>query len=592
MNKTFIAVAVASLVSYAPTSLAQSADDTIVVTGNRFEQNMDSLTSPVEVITREDIEIIQAKSLLEVLRRLPGIQVASNGGFGQTQSLFVRGTSSSHVLVMIDGVRFGSATTGQASISSLPLVGIERIEFLRGPRAAVYGSDAIGGVINIITDNTRSETKVSASAGSNDFYQGKLFSAGDLSKVLHASVGVEGVKTRGYSVKTGVGLNDDDGYESKNITLAVDYKISPEWNAGFLALAQDGYVEYDATNHGDADKDERLLNFVSRLEYAGEQYQSHLHAAFNQDKSKDYAYSSLTQTDRSEISWDNRYKVSNTLSISSGVNWYKDDISKSSTAYDETSRTNVAIYLNGNYHVALFDIEAAARSDDNQRYGKNTTWQLGAGYNLSSVYRVTANAGTAFKAPTFNQLYYPNYGVSTLKPEESTNYEVALSAYYSLVDFRLSAFRNEVTNLIGSDSNYNLVNFGEVEINGVELSAEFNTGDIQHSISYDFTDAEDQHTHKQLNRRAKHSAKWNARYTLVQWVFDASYIYQGQRYDDVKNENELEQYSLVDIAATYQWKNGIEFQGKVTNLFNTDYETAEGYNTPERQYFVTASYQF
>ncbi len=593
MNKTILAIALASLTSHASISYAQSSDETVVVTGNRFEQQVDALTSPVDIITREDIEVSQAKSLLEVLRRLPGIQVAANGGFGQTQSLFVRGTNSSHVLVMIDGVRFGSATTGQASISSLPLVGIERIEFLRGPRAAVYGSDAIGGVINIITDNKRSETKVSASTGSNDYYQGKLFSAGNLSKDLHASVGVEGVKTRGYSVKTGAGLNDDDGYESKNITLATDYQVSPTWKAGFLALAQDGHVEYDASGHGDADKDERLLNFVTKLEYTGAQYQSHLHVAFNQDKSKDYAYSSLTQTDRSELSWDNQYAVSNELSVSSGANWYKDDISKSSKAYDETSRTNFALYLNGNYHAALFDLEAAVRSDDNQRYGQNTTWQLGAGYNLSSVYRVTANVGTAFKAPTFNQLYYPGYGTPDLEPEESKNYEMALLAYYSVTDLRLTLYRNEVTNLIVYDSaTYKPMNYGEVDITGVEVSAEFATGDIDHTVSYDYTDAEDQETHNQLARRAKHSAKWNARYTWDQWAFDLSYVYQGKRYDDSDNDDGLDPYSLVDFAATYQWTNGIELQGKVTNLLDADYETADGYNTPDRQYFATVSYQF
>lgn len=154
MKKSVVAIAVASLCTSISAVQAeeQASQDTMVVTANRFEQSIKNVITPVEVVTKEEIDSMQAKSLTEVLSRLPGIQIAGNGGVGQTQSVFVRGTNPSHVLMLLNGVRMGSATLGSANFGAIPLTGIERIEYIRGSRAAVYGADAVGGVINIITE--------------------------------------------------------------------------------------------------------------------------------------------------------------------------------------------------------------------------------------------------------------------------------------------------------------------------------------------------------------------------------------------------------------------------------------------------------
>ncbi|WP_136487356.1 TonB-dependent receptor [Vibrio sp. H11] len=589
MNKSLLAMAVASLLPYAPVSLAQdtAADETVVVTANRFAQTLQSTTSPIEVVTRQDIERIQANNLLEVLRTLPGVQVAANGGYGQTQSLFVRGTNSSHVLVLIDGVRFGSATTGTASISAIPLVGVERIEFLRGSRAALYGSDAIGGVINIITATQGSEHQISATAGSDNYYSGQLLTSGQVTDDLHMSLGLSGVDTDGYSVQTSD--PDDDGYRAKSVTANANYTISNNWDVGLLVMAEEGDVEFDGYY---VRGDETLYNIVTRLNYHDEILQSRLTASTNQDKSNSFTAASdksLYQTDRHEFSFDNQYALSNALSVGVGINWFKDDVSQSTVGYDESSRTNLGVYLSSLYQAEQYNVEAAVRSDDNQRYGQNTTWQLGAGYKINDVYRVTANAGTAFKAPTFNQLYYPGYGNPDIKPEKSKNYEVGMTAQYEFADFRFNIYRNELTDMIGSSP---LQNYGEVTINGLEVGASFETGPLQHKLSYDLTDAEDKETGNELARRAKHSAKWNLFYELDQWSFNMDYLFQGKRFDDSSNEDKLAAYSLVDISTAYRFTNGVTLSGKVGNLFDKEYETAAGYLTPERKYYATVAYQF
>ena len=588
MKKSLLAMAVVSSVSYAPVSLAQQtqSDETVVVTANRFAQTVKSTTVPVEVVTRQDIERIQANNLLEVLRTLPGVQVATNGGYGQSQSLFVRGTNSNHVLVLIDGVRFGSATSGTAAISAIPLVGVERIEFLRGSRAALYGSDAIGGVINIITATTGSEHKVTATAGSDNYYSGQLLTSGNVSKKLHMSLGLSGVDTDGYSVKTSE--PDRDGYRAKSATTNVHYQVNDNWDTGLLVMTEKGNVEYDGYyNRGD----ETLYNIVTRLNYRDSDWQSRLTASTNQDKSDSFSSSSKGryQTNRHEFSFDNQYALTEALSLGGGINWYKDDVSQSSVAYDEGSRSNLGVYLNSLYQLEKYDVEAAVRSDDNQRYGQNTTWQLGAGYKVNSIYRVTANVGTAFKAPTFNQLYYPNYGNPDIKPEKSTNYEVGMTASYDIADVSLNVYRNELTDMIGSSP---LQNYDEVTINGVEVGSSFATGPLEHKVSYDFTDAEDKDTGKELARRAKHSAKWNVIYQLEQWSFNVDYLFQGKRYDDSSNDDKLGAYSLVDISTAYHFINGVTLSGKIGNLFDKEYQTAKGYETPDRKYYATVSYQF
>ncbi|WCE29606.1 TonB-dependent receptor domain-containing protein [Vibrio sp. SCSIO 43137] len=597
MKKTVLATTVTSLFFAAPNIYAQSPSDveTMVVTATRFEQSLQTSTLPVEVITKEEINAIQAKSVSEILRRLPGVQIASNGGYGQSQSIFVRGTESDHVLFLVDGVRIASATTGTASVSAIPVVAIERIEFIRGSRGAVYGSDAIGGVINIITKTDRDEGALAVGIGSDKFSQGQISVSKNVSEKLNASFAANKSRTEGFSVTDTAGSEDDDGYKSDDIIASADYKINDKYSIDIQTFYHEGEVEYDAGNRY---KDERIFNVAGTLNFQNDTLDSKLQLAVNQDSAKSHTPGgvSLYQTDRKSLLFANQYRVNDDLSIGAGLDWYRDDVSKSSANFTETSRHNTALYLSSLYDKHDYQIEGAVRTDDNERYGRNTTWQLGGGWNVNENYRLTANVGTAFKAPSFNDLYSPFGGVATLKPEESVNYEVALESSAELFDWRVAAYVNQIDELIDwrpQGLNYSPQNIGEAEIKGVEFLVNFETGDFSHNISIDIMDPQDKESNRQLARRAKESAKWNITYYADKWQADISYLYQGTRYDyPSSGKVKLDAYSLVDLSVSYDVLDSLTLRGRVANLFDEDYVLANGYNTQKRAYFGTLEYRF
>ncbi|MCG9598669.1 TonB-dependent receptor [Vibrio sp. Isolate25] len=595
MNRSILAIAVASLLPHASLSYAQavSADETMVVTANRFEQSSSDVIAPIEIVTKEEIEAIQAKSLTEVLRRLPGVQIASNGGYGQTTSVFIRGSESDHVLVLMNGVRIGDAYSGGAAINAISLNGVERIEYIRGPRTAIYGSDALGGVINIITSYTDPQIEVSAGLGSDNLNQVQLLVAEEITENTWGKLSLNRLETDGFDVTVSDAgdQGDDDGFKSEDAALELGVRFNENWTARLNGDYADTFVEYDQ-----GEIEQRLYNLSLVTQYQTESFHSDLVLGTNEDKKYYPSFDSNYQTNRDTMTWSNFFALANDMSVNAGIDWYKDDVSSTSSDLDETSRTNTAVYLTGLYNGDVLQLEGSARTDDNQRYGRNNTWQLGLGYRFSEHYRVTGNTGTAFKAPTFSDLYsplvcYPTCysGNPNLKPEESKNYEVAIEADYSYLSVRLAAYRNDIDNLILGDIKENV---GEARIEGIEISSTFETGPISHSASFDWMDPKDLDNDEQLARRAKHSGKWNMTYFGSDWQVDISYLYQGERPDLTANDITLDSYSLVDFAGTYFVSDSFSVRARISNLLDEEYETAGGYNTQDRSYFASVKYQF
>ncbi len=586
MNKSILAITIASLVSPFSNLHAEqtSSEETMVVTANRFEQSTLSTTAQVEVVTKEQIEAIQANDLFEVFRRLPGVQVASNGGYGQQQSLFVRGTNSDHVLVLIDGVKTSSATGGGATISALPLIAVQRIEFIRGPRAAMYGSDAVGGVINIITDTTKEEKKLSLGAGSDELREASVSLSGSLSDKLSGSFSSRYAESEGYSAKNTVGDEDNDGFDTLEFALNLKYQFNDAWAIKFNSTYADSFVEYDS---GDATKDQQLYTIVGGVEFNGIKHKSQLTLSQALDSNDNHLYSSVYETEHQAVAFNYHFLASKELTLMAGLEWLNDDVSNSTNSYDETSRSNKSLYAGGFYDNQSVQLELALRGDDNERYGSNTTWQAGVGWWFVEDLRFVANAGTAFKAPTFNDLYWPGAGNPNLKPEESLNYEGGIEGYHELFSWSAIAYHNQIENMI---LGWPAENVGEAEIKGIELSAQFDTGLFNHNVSFDLLDPVDKDTDQQLARRAKESAKWNITYAYEQWRADLSYLYQGDRYES--NGEKLDAYSLVDLAASYFVTEQFVVRGRIANLLDEKYTLASGYNTQERSYFVNLDYSF
>ncbi|MEJ2766427.1 TonB-dependent receptor [Photobacterium sp. MCCC 1A19761] len=605
MKKTLLAVALAP-VCLSSFSVAAQDEDVMVVTANRFEQSVKNVIAPVSVITKEEIDAIQAKSLAEVLRRLPGVQVANQGGPGQNAELYIRGMSSKNVLVLINGVRFGSATLGYANFSAIPLSGVERIEFVRGPRAAVYGSDAVSGVINIITTYQGNDgITVDAGVGSENYYRAGVSAAGEAANGAWGKIAATYETSDGYDVQPTSANSfdkDDDGYRNKYVVADTGKQLNDHWMVKLNGYYQNKYTEFDNPWSGVDQSKSDLYNVAGVLQYQGNALFSTFTLANNSDEAESYGQGtdpSTIETQRTTASWANIYQLNSQVQLGGGLDWYTEDVTNSATQYTETKRDNTAVYLMALYDRMPFQLEGNVRHDDHEAYGGETTWQAGAGWSFVENMRVTASAGTAFKAPTFNELYWPLQcsswgcysGNPNLKPEESEHYEVALEGEYSHIGWRVAGYQSDIKNLISSNSVTN-VNVGKAEIKGVELTANFATGPLYHDVSMDFIDTEDKDTGKELQRRAKEVGKWNVYYLLDQWQFDLSYLYQGKRYDDAANTKRLSSYSLVDLAASYFVTDSLTVRGRVANLFDKDYETVRNYQAPERAYYLNASYEF
>ncbi|ELR63292.1 Outer membrane vitamin B12 receptor BtuB [Photobacterium marinum] len=614
MKRTLLAVALAPLCFQSNAFAAEATpDEVMVVTANRFEQPIKNVIAPVSVVTKEEIDAIQAKSLAEVLRRLPGVQVVT-AGYGQATEVYVRGTTTRHLLVMINGVRIGSATLGSADFSQIPLTGIERIEFIRGSRAALYGSDAIGGVLNIITAYQPSEmlAEVSVGAGSDGYYQLAGSVAGGIGQDSWGKLALKGEEGDGFSARKVPSEQDDDGFKNRNIVAEVGTHLDDRWKLSLQGYYHDGETEYDDgytdftsgnfISTPNAQSESSLYNVAGKVSYSSSSLMSEFTLAQNQDKSRDFSdvsQGSEIETTRDVANWLNHYQVNNQLELGGGFEWYRDSVSNSTKKYDKDERDNTALYLTSIYRVDDVQLEGSVRTDDSDSYGRNNTWQFAAAYNVIADIQVSANVGTAFKAPTFNDLYWPKSGNPNLKPEESKNYEFSVSGHHKLMDWSITAYQSDVEQLIdwaqtdpNDPNSYKPMNVDEAKLKGVELIAGFSTGPLYHDVSYDYLDAKDTKSHKDLVRRSKHSAKWNISYLLDQWQLDLSALYKGKSYDDSANKKELDSYTLIDVAASYYLNDNIVLRGRVANLFDEDYVAKDTYNVQERSYFATVTYQF
>ncbi|ELI5720305.1 TonB-dependent receptor domain-containing protein [Vibrio fluvialis] len=607
MNKSLLAVAVASLLPYASFSFAQdtSADETVVVTANRFEQKQASVLSATTVISRQEIEQYQANSLTEVLRRVPGVEIAQNGGRGHNASVFMRGTNSDHVLVLVDGVRIDSAAGGVA-INHFPLGLVERLEVIRGPGAAMYGSDAVGGVINIITRSHRGNNlkQVTAGIGSNQTRKGDVVAKADVNEQGHLQLAAGFEKTDGYDIKstqTGV----DYGYESQNLMGGYEHRFNDNWLGYVSASWFDSDVEYNSSGsvyHGFSDNQ----SFTGQLNYEGAKLKSLVTLNYQQTENLDYSQSegkdnasTRANIDLTQIQWANIYQLNEYVELGGGVDGRRESLGDDALSYGSAhslageSRDTKGIFGSGKLTISDWVLEANVRHDKHDKYDGHTTWSVAAGYQLGEYHRVRASYGTAYKAPSYSDLTT----TPDLEAEESRNIEVGVSGDYSFARWNISAYDNKVDNLIiwyeGSSGWYS--DNVDARIKGLEMDVNFDTGPINHTLVAEFKDHEDDNG-VQLARRAKQNYKWITSAQFGDVEVNTTYTFTGKRLDLPKTEATDEDYipatNLWDVSVGYWVSDAFVVRTRVENLFNEQYETAVGYRSPERAYYLNASYQF
>ncbi|EAR7791905.1 TonB-dependent vitamin B12 receptor BtuB [Salmonella enterica] len=596
-----------------------TSPDTLVVTANRFQQPVNSVLAPTDVVTREDIQRWQSKDLNDVMRRLPGVDISQSGGMGKSSSLYVRGTESRHVLVLIDGVPMARAGISNAiDIGQLPVSLVQRIEYIRGSRSAVYGSGAIGGVVNIITMSNDEKSQINAGMGSDGYqtYDGimnKRF--GDT--IVTAAGAYE--TTRGFNIQPDSPYNGDsdrDGYRNKLFWGGVQHKFNDNVSGFFRGYGYTANSDYDQGSYGYVGGNDEAQNYTQSWD-AGLQYSSGIYSSqliANYQHIKDYNYSndlgryagdaSLDNMEQRYIQWGNSVEVGHGA-VSGGADWKQEKLTSSSTTKADTyKRDTTGLYLTGQQQIDSVTLEASGREDHDEQFGWHGTWQTAAGWEFVDGYRATLSYGTGFLAPSLGQQYgatrfASSYGPGiaanpNLKPEESRQWEAGIDGLTGPLDWRLSAYHYKVQNLI--DYKYNqYVNLKSATIKGLEWTGNITTGPVDHHLTLQYVDPRDDETNKVLYRRAKQQVKYELTGQIFELGWNVMYQYLGERYDkDFDNNRDVKMggLSLWDIGVSYPVTSHLTVRGKIANLFDKDYETVYGYQTAGREYTLSGSYTF
>ncbi len=582
-----------------------SIDDTMVVTASRFEQPVSTVLAPISVLTRSDLEELQAKSLVDALKTLPGVEIGQNGGRGQNASIFLRGTESNHVLVLVDGVRLPRTMMGSVDFNMLPLSSVERIEVVRGSGATVYGSDAIGGVINIITRNNVESKRFGLGAGSDGFVQANAGVTTQVSDSVSLQLAGGFEKTDGYNVHPEYAApGTEHGFESKNLSARVGIKSTENVTSNVIARWFQNDVDYDGfgskkrswienTTFG-ADTGIRAgnSNTLLRIEVGEQSNYDYFDGASKTD-------ADLTSKIRQVYgSVATRFQVSEDVALTGGLDssWEKylkgNFISVENIV--DNPRQNIGAFVLANWNVSdSVLLEGSLRHDENDQFGGNGTGLIALGWSISSDYRVFSSYGTAFKAPGFDSLYGTG-GNTTLKPEESENLEIGVEGTTYNVGWSANGYITKIDNLImytGSWPTGTNENIEEAEIRGVELMANFDIGPVYNQVSLDLKDPKDVSKDEQLARRAKQVAKWRTSVWVKDVLLGTQYQYQSERLD-FSGGDILGSYSLWDFTAQYDVNSHVTLRGKVANVFDKEYETAGGYPALERSFYVNLDFVF
>ncbi|WP_355604672.1 TonB-dependent vitamin B12 receptor [Xanthomonas cannabis] len=589
--------------------------DEVVVTASRTAQTQDQTLAPVTVIDRAQIERRQVTALQDLLRGEAGVSLANNGGPGKPTSLFLRGTESDQVVVLIDGVRIGSATSGGAALQDLPIEQIERIEIVRGPFSSLYGSEALGGVIQIFTRRPQGSfvPMLSVAAGSNNARrygaglagrsEGDLGEAGGWYSVNAVHDETDGINAY-LDTSSSAYDPDRDGCRNDSLSAQGGWRFNRQWDADVHALRAQSRNDYDGSVFGGNLSKGVQQAVGGRVRYAPTdalKFTASVGGSSDfSDAYYDGAYVSTYDTRRKQGSLQADITTAPGL-LTVGFDWQRDAIA-SSDNYDADSRIDRAAFAQWQQSFGAQSVQASLRRNDNSQFGGKTTGSLLWGWDFAEHLRLTASYGTAFKAPTFNELYYPDFGNPLLGPETSNSAELGLRGRYDWGTWTLSAFQTRISDLIAYDAS--LVdaahpfgqpnNIDKARIRGAEAGYETALAGwtLRSALTWLAPQADGEVGHGNwLPRRARQSGRIDADRTVGAFGVGASLFGSGKRFDDLANTERLAGYGLLDLRMSYAINTDWKVQFTANNVFDRRYETARWYAQPGRNYLLTFRYQ-
>jgi vitamin B12 transporter len=604
----------------------------VVVTATRVETPVEEIASSITVISSKEIERKQKTTVLEVLKGLPGLDVVQNGGVGGATSIFLRGANSEHTLVMIDGVEVNDPISPGRSydFAHLTVDNIERIEVIRGPQSTLYGSDAIGGVVNIITKKGEGKPKffLSAEGGSfTTFREATGISGGN--KWVNYSFGLSRFDTEGISTASKKDGNyERDGYENTSLSAKLGFKPMDNLGIDFILRYMDAKTELDnfaGVGGDDPNYVQKSNQFLFKtqvgLSLFDQVWSQKLGLALN-DHNRDIKNKKDSQHPFDyekgrydgqllKFDWQHHLQLHKTNALTFGLEYEREE-GKSKYYWESLWGPGQSIFpkktanIKGYYiqdEIKLWDRLFATlgiRIDDHSRFGSETTYRVAPAYLIKETdTKIKGTFGTGFKAPTLYQLFAPAtlwgpIGNKDLKPEKSKGWDfgVEQNFFKNRVTLGATYFRNDFKDLIQFDWGQGYINIAKAKTEGVELFASAKPiDDLTLRINYTYTDTEDKTTGEALIRRPKNKIGFDINYHFLNnGNVNLGVIYVGKR-DDLdfsispSRRVKLDQYTLVNLAVSYDITKNFQLFGRVENLLDKEYEEVKGFGTPGLSFF-------
>mgnify|MGYP002712270125 CR=1 FL=1 len=564
-----------------------------LISANRDVQQRDASSTASTVFTRADIERLQPASVSDLLRRVPGVQVTDNGA-GSLASLYIRGTKSAQSLLLVDGMRIASASSGDSNLQFLNVDQIERVEVLRGPRSAVYGADAIGGVVQIFTRRSAGEGLqpfVRMGYGSNASWRRSAGISGGDAQTRFSLAGsldeTDGIDRTGPSYDSD---QDHDAYRNKAFSLSLSHSFSDSLEAGVNVLDQRGRTEFDNPfgrfdmttfeSVGQEPYSDFTLSSVSSYLDAqvNDLWSSRLEVGHSENREESLDKLSdergVFNTYRDSVNWLNTLALSDSHSLLLGGEWYEDQLN-SNTAFAEQQRWNQAAFVQHRYESEHFSTELGVRHDKNEQFGSENTWSGALTLPLNAANDLVLSYSEGFRAPTFNDLYYPDYSNPDLKPEHSKSYELQWrSQLAERTRLEASLYRTDIEDAIASDQDFIPQNIAEARIHGFEANLQQELFGWQGQLGIAFVDPRDRDSGHTLNRRARRTLSLDLDRAFGAFAVGATWQLASSSYDDPDNQHKLGGYGLLGLRGSWQATGELKLEAKIDNLLDKDYQRA------------------
>ncbi|WP_458372368.1 TonB-dependent receptor domain-containing protein [Pseudomonas lactis] len=568
----------------------------VVISANRQVQARNDSSAANTVFTRADIDRLQPTSVTDLLSRVPGVQVAPTGGRGSLPGIFIRGTKSAQSLVLVDGQRIANTTSGDSGLQYLNVDQIERVEVLRGSRSVIYGSDAIGGVIQVFTRRNAEQglqPRLKLSFGSNQTWERSLgLSGGDEHTRFNLGASLNETAGINASHASFPSDGDHDAYRNQSISLNLSHSFSDELEVGFNLLDNRGKSEYDnsygrydgATGQSVGQKPYTDYTVSSASGYVdaklNDSWQSRLELGHSENRdtkrdtlSDDY---SAFNTYRDSVNWQNDLTLDEQNSLIVGGDWYEDRF-HGSTTFTENSRWNRAAFVQHRFKSQWFSTELGLRRDQNQQFGGQNSWSGTLTVPVNPDNDLLLSYSEGFRAPTFNDLYYPDtqYSNPNLQPETSKSYELQWrSQLTDSARLEASLYRTDLSDAIILDAG-KPQNVASARINGFEAALKQELFGWQGNLGLSLIDPRDRDSGHTLARRARRTVNLDLDRQFDQLGLGASWQAISSSYDDEANRNRLGGYALLGLRSSWALNREVSLSLKVDNVLDKSYARAK-----------------